>query len=297
HAAFSYLLAVGGRAAVEEVDHAIPGAKDALKKLKAKGLVRFESVEVQKAVRAGLASSRPEKLTPEQAVAVDALSAALDRGGFQPFLLHGVTGSGKTEVYLRLVERANEAGRGSLVLVPEIALTPQLVGRFRSRFGPNVAVLHSALKDRERLRHWQALRRGQVRIAVGVRSAIFAPVQNLAVVVVDEEHDPSFKQEEKLRYHARDLAVVRGKQAGALVVLGSATPSLETLDNAQRGRYQKLTLNARVDDRPMPKISIVDLRLERPRGEEQWTEEPPILSPPLIDAIGETLSKGQQAIL
>lgn len=294
-AALSYLLAVGGRAAVEELAQAIPGAKESLKKLVEKGLARIEEREIHAAIREGLAQSRPAQLTPEQAIAVDELTRALD-GGFAPFLLHGVTGSGKTEVYLRLVETALERGKGSLVLVPEIALTPQLVGRFRSRFGSGVAVLHSALKDRERLRHWQALRSGKERIAVGVRSAIFAPVPDLGVIVVDEEHDPSFKQEEKLRYHARDLAVVRAKNAEAIVVLGSATPSLETLENARRGRYRKLELRARVDDRPMPRFELVDLRELRPRdGITQ--EEPPILSTPLLDAMGDVLDRGQQVIL
>ncbi|HEY0882755.1 MAG TPA: primosomal protein N', partial [Archangium sp.] len=267
-ATLSYLLAVGGRAPVEEIAHAIPGAKENLKKLVTRGFVALEEERVVKGVREGLQQGRPEALMPEQIVAVDTLTKALEAGGFAPFLLHGVTGSGKTEVYLRLVERALELGKGALVLVPEIALTPQLVGRFRSRFGQNVALLHSALKDRERLRHWQDLRAGTVRVAVGVRSAIWAPVPNLGIVVVDEEHDPSFKQEEKLRYQARDLAVVRAKQAGAMVVLGSATPSLETFENARKGRYGLVTMTRRVDDRPMPTLQLVDLRLERPKTPE-----------------------------
>ena len=297
HATLSYLLAVGGRAQVEEVVHAIPGAKDNLKKLAARGFVALEEERVEKVVREGLQQSRPAALTPEQEVAVATLTTALETGTFAPYLLHGVTGSGKTEVYLRLVERAMELGKGALILVPEIALTPQLVGRFRSRFGQNVALLHSALKDRERLRHWQDLRAGTVTLAVGVRSAIWAPVPNLGIVVVDEEHDPSFKQEEKLRYQARDLAVVRGKQAGALVVLGSATPSLESYENARKGRYGLVTLTRRVDDRPMPKLELVDLRLERPRSPETRGQEPPMLSPTLRTAIGETLARQQQVIL
>ncbi len=295
-AALAYLLAVGGRAPLEEVAHAIPGARETLRKLAARGFVRIDEEVIAPGVKEGLGQGRPQQLTPEQDVAVKELHAALGTGGFQPFLLHGVTGSGKTEVYLRAVERALEQGRGSLVLVPEIALTPQLVGRFRSRFGADVAVLHSALKDRERLFHWQALRKGAVRIAVGVRSAVFAPVENLGLVVVDEEHDPSFKQEDKLRYQARDLAVVRGKQAGAVVVLGSATPSLESLENVRRGRYRRLELKNRVDDRPMPTIGLVDLRQERPR-EPLVQEEAPILSPPLLDAMAETIGRGQQVIL
>lgn len=295
-AALGYLVAVGGRAPLEEVAAAIPGAKDALKRLIARGWVRLEEVEISRAVREGLRSQRPDQLTPGQAAALSELEPAIERGGFAPYLLQGVTGSGKTEVYLRAVERALEVGKGALVLVPEIALTPQLVGRFTTRFGPTVAVLHSGLKDRERLLHFQRLRRGEARIAVGVRSAVFAPVPSLGVIVVDEEHDPSFKQDEKLRYHARDLAVVRGKQAGAVVILGSATPSLETLHNAQTGRYRRLALGARVDDRPMPEIGIVDLRSERPRSPGA-SGEPPILAPASVSALEEVLARGQQAIL
>ncbi len=296
-AALSYLLAVGGRAPLEEVAHAIPGARETLKKLAARGLVQLEAEERKPGVREGLQQGRPERLTAEQDAAVGALTASLDAGGFAPFLLHGVTGSGKTEVYLRAAEHALARGKGCLILVPEIALTPQLVGRVRSRFGTSVAVLHSALKDRVRLRAWQGLRAGEVRLAVGVRSAVFAPVPELGLVVVDEEHDPSFKQEEKLRYQARDLAVVRARNAGATVVLGSATPSLETLENVQRGRYRRLTLKSRVDDRPMPRVELVDLRLVRPRQPTPAPEEPPILAPVLLSAMEETLSRGQQVIL
>ncbi|MFO0600843.1 MAG: primosomal protein N' [Myxococcaceae bacterium] len=297
YATASYLAAVGGRAEVDEVAHAIPGAREHLKKLVARGFVRLDAVEIVRGVREGLAQGRHAALTPEQQDVVETLSGALDQRAFAPFLLHGVTGSGKTEVYLQLVERALEQGRGALVLVPEIALTPQLVGRFKSRFGPRVALLHSALKDSERLRHWQALRKGEVKLAVGVRSAIWAPVQDLSVVVVDEEHDPSFKQDEKLRYQARDLAVVRAQKANAVVVLGSATPSLESFDNAQRGRYRLLTMSKRVDDRPMPTVQLVDLREQRPRTPETRGTEPPLLSPPLREAIEETLGKNQQVIL
>jgi primosomal protein N' (replication factor Y) len=253
-------------------------------------------VVISPSVRDGLGQSRPAQLTEDQDRAVTAITQAITAREFKPFLLHGVTGSGKTEVYLRATEHALSSGLGTLVLVPEIALTPQLVGRFRSRFGPQVAVLHSALKDRERLRDWRALRAGEVRVAVGVRSAIFAPVASLGLVVVDEEHDPSFKQEDKLRYQARDLALVRGKHAKAAVVLGSATPALETLENARKGRYGHLKLSSRVDDRPMPRIDVVDLRVERPR-QPGATEEPSILASPLLVALEQTLGKGQQAIL
>jgi len=225
---------------------------------------------------------------------VDALLAGMGAGTFQPFLLHGVTGSGKTEVYLQTIARARDRGRGALVLVPEIALTPQLSGRFRARFGDDVALLHSGLSDAERHAEWLRLRRGEARICVGVRSAIFAPVQDLAVLVVDEEHDGSFKQEDGPPYHARDLAVVRAKLEDAVLVLGSATPSLETLDNAARGKYRTLSLPARIDDRPMPAVELVDLTRVKRRRQEPL---PGLVSPRLAEALDETLQAGQQAIL
>jgi len=295
-AALGYLLAVGGRAELDELGRAVPGARAAVQRLVARGWVQVEERALEPTVAEGLGLARPEQLTEAQAAALGELQRALDAGGFQPFLLQGVTGSGKTEVYLQAAEHALARGGGALVLVPEIALTPQLVGRFRSRFGSGVAVLHSGLRDRERLLHWKALRAGTVRLAVGVRSAVFAPVRDLALLVVDEEHDPSFKQDEKLRYQARDLAVVRAKQAGATVVLGSATPSLETVENARRGRYRRLRLPARVDDRPMPSVELVDLRRVRPRP-TGTPEQPPALSPPMVNALGEALGRGQQAIL
>jgi primosomal protein N' (replication factor Y) (superfamily II helicase) len=295
-ATLQYLLAVGGRAELEELGRAVPGARGAVDRLVARGWVHLEEQPLEPTIPEGLGQARPGRLTEGQGTAVAAITGALDTGGFQPFLLQGVTGSGKTEVYLRAAEHVLSGGDGALVLVPEIALTPQLVGRFRSRFGNAVAVLHSGLRDRERLVHWTALRSGSVRIAVGVRSAVFAPVRNLRLLVVDEEHDPSFKQDEKLRYQARDLAVVRARQAQATIVLGSATPSLESLENARRGRYRHLRLPVRVDDRPLPAVELVDLRRSRPRHQMPATR-PPALSPPVVEALGETLARGKQAIL
>ncbi|MFT3691537.1 MAG: primosomal protein N' [Kofleriaceae bacterium] len=209
---------------------------------------------------------------------------------FVPFLLHGVTGSGKTEVYLRVIAEALELGKTALVLVPEISLTPQLAARFRARFGDQVAILHSGLKEQARLGEWMRLRRGTARIAVGARSAIFAPLENLGVIVVDEEHDGSFKQEEGVRYHARDVALVRAQRAGAVCVLGSATPSLESYAHAERGQYQLLVLSQRPTSQPMPTVEVVDLRTHVPDGEA-------MVSSPLRTAIGETLANGDQAIL
>ncbi len=297
HAVLSYLVAVGNRSPVDEVAVAIPGARETIRRLYAKGHVTIDEEPVLMTVSEGLKQTRPANLTSEQEAALHELTPHVTRSAFSAWLVHGVTGSGKTEIYLRLVETAIANNKGALILVPEIALTPQLVGRFRSRFGQHIAVLHSALKDRERLRHWQMLRRGEVQVAVGVRSAIWAPVANLGVVIVDEEHDPSFKQVEKLRYQARDLAIVRAQRSRCLVVLGSATPSLETLENVRRGRYQCVTLTRRVENRPMPEIALVDLRTERPRTPDNRNSEPPILSATLKQAIAETLARNQQTIL
>jgi primosomal protein N' (replication factor Y) len=290
-AVLDYLLA-RGRIPVDELKAAFPHGRTALKALEKRGLVHL-TTETPVA-RSGLlpGGAPPPALTPAQREAVDALVGAL--GTFQPFLLHGVTGSGKTEVYLQAIARAREQGRGALVLVPEIALTPQLSGRFRARFGDDVALLHSGLSDAERHAEWLRLRRGEARICVGVRSAIFAPVQDLAVLVVDEEHDGSFKQEDGPAYHARDLAVVRAKLEDAVLVLGSATPSLETLDNASRGKYRTLSLPTRIDDRPLPEVELVDLTRVKRRRQEPL---PGLLSPRLAEALDHTLQAGQQAIL
>jgi primosomal protein N' (replication factor Y) len=261
-AILDYLGAAPGEVDLEELSAAIPGARAPLKRLVAQGLCasRDVSVEPDRPELALAGNGAPLQATKEQRAALAAIETAVAEHCFAPFLLHGVTGSGKTEVYLRAIACALDKARTALVLVPEIALTPQLVGRFRARFGEKVAVLHSGLRDSERLAEWRRLKCGGAPVAVGVRSAIFAPVENLGIVVVDEEHDGSFKQEEKLRYHARDLAVVRARQAGCPVVLGSATPSLESLHNARIGRYRLLELSSRIDDRPMPAVEIVDMR-------------------------------------
>jgi primosomal protein N' (replication factor Y) (superfamily II helicase) len=232
-------------------------------------------------------------LNAHQASAFSALLSALG-SGYATFVLQGITGSGKTEVYLRIIAEARRRGLGALVLVPEIALTPQLAARFRARFGDDVAVLHSGLPLGERAMAWRRLRRGEVHIALGARSAVFAPVRDLAVVVVDEEHDGSFKQEDGFRYHARDLAVMRASQSRALAVLGSATPCLETYQNVQLGRFTRLLLPVRANpaaaDRPLPPVQVLDLR-RHPPGPDG------LLSPPLALAVDKTLSAGEQTIL
>ena len=230
-------------------------------------------------------------LSAEQAGAVQALDRSLREGGFSPFLLHGVTGSGKTEVYLKSIETALSLRRRALVLVPEIALTPQLVGRFRSRFhgrGAAIAVLHSGLSDGERYDSWRAIARGDADIVIGARSAVFAPVSDLGILVVDEEHEGSYKQGEGFRYNARDLALLRGQMAGATVLLGSATPAVTTFHRAQTGHLGYLPLAGRVLERPLPRVDLVDLR-ESPVGT--------LLSAPLLAALEETLERREQALL
>jgi len=283
-----------------EVPHLVSqfgGARRVLKQLCDRDLVELERrdrpAELPPAEPgAEGAADPPPDLTDEQAVVLEQTLAALQAGTFSAHLLHGVTGSGKTEVYLRAADRVLRDGGGVLVLVPEIALTPQLVERFASRLGVPLAVLHSGLTVAQRLQRWRALADGSVRVAIGARSTVFAPVQDLRLIVVDEEHDGSYKQEDGLRYHARDVAVMRASLLGAVCVLGSATPSLESLHNADSDKYGVLTLTRRVHERPMPDLTVVDLREEG--GPEEAHR---LLTPPLIGAVAETVQRGEQAIL
>ncbi|HET7696719.1 MAG TPA: primosomal protein N' [Vicinamibacterales bacterium] len=231
-------------------------------------------------------------LTDEQQAAVRTLAARAAANQYHVALLHGVTGSGKTEIYLRLARDVRASGRGVLLMVPEIALTPAAAAIFRAAFGPRVAIQHSGLSDGERYDQWQRIRRGEIDVVVGTRSAVFTPLPNLGLIVVDEEHDASYKQEESPRYNGRDVAVVRGRAAGALVVLGSATPSLESYHNAENGRYELVSLQRRVLDRPMASVAVVDMRAE-------FAAEGPgvILSTPLRDALASRLERGEQAIV
>jgi len=234
------------------------------------------------------------ELTPDQAAALEPIAAAVRAREPQSFLLHGVTGSGKTEIYLRAVGEALRLGRQALVLVPEITLTHQIVARLRARFGDALAVLHSALRPRERLEQWQRLQTGSTPIAVGARSALFAPLEDLGVIVIDEEHDGAYKNEEGFRYHARRLATRRARRAGCPLVLGSATPALETRYAAERGEIRRLSLPRRIAGRPLPAVQIVDLAAERasaPRGRKL------VLSRPLRRAMTEVLADGGQTIL
>lgn len=233
-------------------------------------------------------------LTPEQQSALEPIVEAVQERRGAPFLLHGVTGSGKTEVYLRAIAVALAEGRQALVLVPEITLTHQIVARLRARFGDSLAVLHSGLKPGERLEQWMRLRAGDTPIAVGARSALFAPLEDVGVIVIDEEHDSAYKNEEGFRYHARRLAEGRAKLAGCPLILGSATPALETRRRAETGEIERLVLERRIGGRPLPSVEIVDLEAERrkaPRGRRL------VLSKPLRRALKKNLEDGGQSIL
>jgi primosomal protein N' (replication factor Y) len=275
-----------------EVRAAFPHAGGHLKKLLEEGGVAERTVEVLRDPFFGACVARDSapSLNAGQRAAVAAIDEA--EGSFGAFLLHGITGSGKTEVYLHAIEAALAKGLGTLVLVPEIALTPQLVRRFRARLGDALAVLHSGLSDGARFDQWRRLHRGEVRVAIGARSAVFAPVPNLGLIIIDEEHDPSFKQHEGVRYHARDMALLRGARQKAVVVLGSATPSLESTHNVQVGKLRRLSLTERPTGGTLPTVEMVDLRVHRPPDDDA-----PFLSHPLRRALGETLARGEQAIL
>ena len=233
----------------------------------------------------------PPDLTGDQSSVVECLSNALGKG-FQTYLLYGVTASGKTEVYMRAVAATLERDREALVLVPEIALVSQMERRFRARFGDCVAFLHSGLSEGERFDQWMRILRKEAKIAIGARSAIFAPFEHLGLVVVDEEHDDSYKQESKLRYHARDLAVVRAKFQGAVALLGSATPSVASYENVHKGKFQGLNLSKRIENRLLPEVSIVDLR-----ESDEGRRTRPLITRELVDAIAKTLARGEQTLL
>ncbi len=261
------------------------------------GYVRIEEEAVHRdpAGTENFAPSTALLLNEEQETALKVINSAFDAGKTQPILLQGVTGSGKTEVYLQAAQRAMSQGKGVLILVPEISLTPQTMARFKSRFADtagSVAILHSAMSDGERFDEWHSIHRGKARIAIGPRSAVFAPVQNLGLIIVDEEHDSSYKQENSPRYHGRDLAVLRARLEGATIVLGSATPSLESLHNVQQGKYTMLRMDKRADGQRLPLTRVLDMRSE-PKDKRNLG----ILSERLRMAIDERLTKGEQVIL
>ena len=293
-------LEESGPVPLEGLSKHFPGARALVRVLAARGFLHEEERPAEaESLRSLLEATgkdhgAPPELTAAQATALLPIAQAVQHRRFERFLLHGVTGSGKTEIYLRAIAEALSTGRTALVLVPEITLTHQLLARLRDRFGDALAILHSGLRARERLAQWQRLRAGATPIALGARSALFAPLENLGVIVIDEEHDSAYKNEEGFHYHARELAAARARSAGCPVVLGSATPALESRFAAERGEITRLSLPHRIAGRPLPAVEIVDLAKERatmPRGRKL------ILSLPLRRALAETLADGGQALL
>jgi primosomal protein N' (replication factor Y) len=261
-----------------------------------RGLVAVE--EVAEEFYLGGVSTQGKKhahehdLNEAQMEALGTIAAAMDKGGFRPHLLYGITGSGKTTVYFAAMQRALDAGKSALLLVPEIGLTPAMAAQMYAAFEGEVAMLHSQLTPDERAEQWHRIRRGEARIVVGTRSAVFAPMVDLGLIIVDEEHDSSYKQEETPRYHGRDVAVMRAKLNEVVVLLGSATPSLESWANAEKGRYARVELRERVMERPLPVVELVDMRTEfRETGQEQ------IFSRRLIEETQSTLDRGEQVVL
>jgi primosomal protein N' (replication factor Y) len=289
------LAATGGRMRVADLRELnVPAST--LATLVKRGLVTIEDApedfHLGGLPASGKKHAHEHALNEAQMEALGSIAAAMAQGGFKPILLYGVTGSGKTSVYLAAMQRALDAGRSALLLVPEIGLTPAMAGEMFAAFGTEVALLHSGLTPDERAEQWHRIRRGEARIVVGTRSAVFAPMVNLGLILVDEEHDSSYKQEETPRYHGRDVAVMRAKFNNAVVVLGSATPSLESWANSERGRYQRIEMLARVMSRPLPTVELVDMRTEF-----RETAREDIFSRQLVAETQATIDRGEQVII
>jgi primosomal protein N' (replication factor Y) len=290
------LKAAGGRVRVDELRDlqadGKPVPRSTLQTLVKRDIVAIE----QEPAGFNVSSLKPRKLeflfTPAQQEALRFINTGVDSRTYTSALLHGVTGSGKTAVYLAGMQDVLRAGRSAILLVPEIGLTPAVAADLLEIFGNEVAILHSGLSDDERAEQWHQIRRGEKRMVVGTRSAVFAPVADLALLIVDEEHDHSYKQEEVPRYHARDVAVVRAKMSGATVVLGSATPSMESFYNAERKKYALLSLPGRVQERPLPEVEVIDMRIEF-----QETGRESVLSRKLVDEVNDRLARGEQAMI
>jgi primosomal protein N' (replication factor Y) len=293
------LATIGGSATgVSTAELAAKGfTADTLNRLARLGLIAFRHEVIDRdpfessVLPAGIADPDREP-TADQESALKRLTRLAAAGTFRAALLHGVTGSGKTEIYVRLAAARRAEGKGTIVLVPEIALTPAIAATFRNAFGDRVAIQHSGLSDGERHDQWQRIRRGDVDVVVGTRSAIFAPIVRIGLIVVDEEHDTSYKQEESPRYNGRDVAIVRAQRAGALVVLGSATPSMETYHNAVSGKYEHIVISRRVKDRALASVTVVDMR-------EEYAASGPevILSRGLVAGIASRLEQGEQSVI
>lgn len=293
-AAFDELRAARKPLSVKQLSRLAKCGSGPIEALVTKGVARRVERRIEQFADSSPDGEQPATsilLNPDQQKVWDTLSPAITSGGFHAFLLHGVTGSGKTEIYLRAIEEVIRQGKEAIVLVPEISLTPQTIQRFKGRCG-EVAVLHSHLGNAERGGHWRRVAKGMVQVVVGARSAIFAPAKKLGLVVIDEEHETTFKQESTPRYHARDVAVMRARLEDVPILLGSATPSLESWYNAERKQYTLLSLPQRVLDLPMPNVAIIDRRHQNPpRGRF------PALSDPLEHAMRNSLKAGGQVIL
>ena len=285
----AYLELHPGSHNLAELEGSVTGASQAARALARKKLIALEP-EAPSGVFAYSATAKT--LNPHQLAAYQQIETALRAEKFQTFLLEGVTGSGKTEVYLKAIDACLALGRSALLLVPEIALTPAVAGQFLNRFGNQVAILHSAFHDAERAEQWRRIRDGSARVVVGTRSGVFAPVRNLGLVVIDEEHDQSYKQQETPRYNGRDVAIVRAQAAGAVAILGSATPSLESRYNAERGKYARIELPERIERRPLPDVEVIDMRQEFLE-----TRKMAVFSRRLVEMVTERLQHGEQTML
>ena len=277
-----------------EVTREYPGAGKALKSLARRNIVIFREQQVYRDPfgESFLQSDIPETLTPEQKRALDSILPALQKARFASFLLHGVTGSGKTEVYLQAAAHGLEQGRSVLVLVPEIALATQLEAHFMARFGSRVALLHSGLSSGQRFDQWCRIAQGMADVVIGARSAVFAPLKNPGLIIVDEEHDSSYKQDEGFRYNARDLAVLRASRSAAVVILGSATPAVVSYYHAKEGKYNLLYMGKRIEERPLPDVEVVDMQ-----SIKTVSGSPPVFSPVLIKYLRENLQRGEQSLI
>ncbi|MBD5149211.1 MAG: primosomal protein N' [Oscillibacter sp.] len=285
------LLCGIGSALSSEVCYFTGATMRTLKSLEKSGLVEFSQVEVLRVPKPEPADGAPIVLSEEQQAAYDSVLEKMEQGGASCALLYGVTGSGKTSVYIRLLEEVVRRGKRGMILVPEIALTPQMMAKFTAYFGDRVVMLHSGLRMTERYDQWKRIRRGEVDIVLGTRSAVFAPLENLGMIILDEEHESSYQSENPPRYHARDVAKFLCSQQSAILVLGSATPSVETTFQAQRGVYQKLILRSRFNRQPLPRVVIADMRDEVRAGNSG------MISGPLRRELEENLGKGEQSIL
>ncbi|MCM3600242.1 primosomal protein N' [Robertmurraya korlensis] len=288
-----FFLANPGPVPLQHLMNILNTSSSAIKGLVNKGMLREEEVEVYRDPYENRVFERTLALplTQEQTIAITPVLQTIEEDLHQVFLLYGVTGSGKTEVYLQSIQRVLEKGKEAIVLVPEISLTPQMVKRFKGRFGDEVAVMHSGLSTGEKYDEWRKIQRKEVKVVVGARSAIFAPFENLGIIIIDEEHETSYKQEENPRYHARDVAIQRAKKYGCPVVLGSATPALESFARAKKGVYKLLTMASRMNSGPMPHVEVVDMREELREGNRS------MFSRALMEKLKDRLEKQEQTVL